>query len=336
MEVQDFGPEIPADLREAWDVGRRHFGNDVYFYAPSIKRYATSEYENGPDPVFAPVSLTGPACALRCEHCRGRILESMYPATTTEEFLALAARLAEQGARGLLVSSGSDALGFTRLHHFLPALARVKERYGLALLVHTGLVDDALAAGLASAGVDLAMIDVIGDAETIRRVYHLDRTPADFDAALAALARNGVPVAPHVVIGLHYGQIRGEYAALDLIRRYDVHSLVLVVLMPLDATPMAHVEPPPPAEVARVFARARTLFPDRPVMLGCARPGGDHKVETDVLALKAGLNGIAYPADGLVELARDLGLNPHFAEECCSLVYTRFPAPGPALGPTRR
>jgi hypothetical protein len=68
------------------------------------------------------------------------------------------------------------------------------------------------------------------------------------------------------------------------------------------------------------MARARIRFPQVPVMLGCARPGGRHRRETDRFALLAGLNGIAYPAEGTVAVARELGLTPRFARECCSLV----------------
>jgi uncharacterized radical SAM superfamily protein len=38
-------------------------------------------------------------------------------------------------------------------------------------------------------------------------------------------------------------------------------------------------------------------------MLGCARPLGLMKREIDRLAIDAGLNGIAYPADGIVDYA---------------------------------
>ena len=57
--------------------------------------------------------------------------------------------------------------------------------------------------------------------------------------------------------------------------------------------------------------------PIRPLTIGA----GDHKVKTDALALKAGLNGIAYPAEGIPELAVELGLRPVFSEQCCSLIY---------------
>ena len=65
---------------------------------------------------------------------------------------------------------------------------------------------------MADAGVDVAMMDVIGAQETIREVYHLDRPVADFEATLAALSATRMEVVPHIVIGLHYGRALGRDA----------------------------------------------------------------------------------------------------------------------------
>ena len=57
------------------------------------------------------------------------------------------------------------------------------------------------------------------------------------------------------------------------------------------------------------------------IVLGCIRPGGKHKSETDILAIKAGVNGIAYPSEEGYNYAKNIGLNIRFSEECCSLIY---------------
>ena len=86
-----------------------------------------------------------------------------------------------------------------------------------------------------SAGIDSAMMDVIGAEETIRDVYHLDRPVEDFEATLAALTATSMEVVPHIVIGLHYGRLRGEGRALEIVARHPIHALVLVVVMPFYA-----------------------------------------------------------------------------------------------------
>ena len=46
----------------------------------------------------------------------------------------------------------------------------IREELGLPVLVHTGLVHPSTAKGLAWAGVDCVMLDIIGHADTIREV----------------------------------------------------------------------------------------------------------------------------------------------------------------------
>ena len=100
-----------------------------------------------------------------------------------------------------------------------------------------------------------------------------------------------------------------------------VAILVLVVLMPLGGTPMAGVAPPPLEEVGAFFELARAALPDTPVMLGCARPLGEQKLAIDRLAVDAGLNGIAYPAEGVVAYAEGKGLEPTFVDACCGVSW---------------
>jgi hypothetical protein len=82
---------------------------------------------------------------------------------------------------------------------------------------------------------------------------------------------------------------------------------------------MEKVEPPAPEEVARLIVRARLLFPEHELFLGCARPIGKKHEILDSFALRAGVNGIAYPADGLAKEATELGLAPRFYPTCCSV-----------------
>jgi uncharacterized radical SAM superfamily protein len=54
-------------------------------------------------------------------------------------------------------------------------------------------------------------------------------------------------------------------------------------------------------------------------MLGCARPIGPSKAEIDRRAVDAGLDGIAYPAEGIVAYAESRGLRPQFHDACCGV-----------------
>jgi uncharacterized radical SAM superfamily protein len=48
---------------------------------------------------------------------------------------------------------------------------------------------------------------------------------------------------------------------------------------------------------------------------------GAMKIEIDRLAVDAGLNGIAFPANGIVQYARQAGLQPQFVNACCGVTW---------------
>ncbi|NLH79520.1 MAG: radical SAM protein, partial [Phyllobacteriaceae bacterium] len=206
-----------------------------------------------------------------------------------------------------------------RYERFFPVLERLKRDFPkLEIAVHSALIDRPRAKAMEAAGVDTVMMDVIGAQETIAQVYHLDRRVEDFEETLAALCETRMEVVPHVVIGLHFGRILGEANALDMVARHPVHSLVFVVIMPFYAAP-GTFETPDTAEVGRLFLKGRRMVPDRDVLLGCARPAGMHKRVTDAYAVMAGLDGIAYPAEGAVEVARLIDRPFTQQMSCCSM-----------------
>jgi uncharacterized radical SAM superfamily protein len=91
--------------------------------------------------------------------------------------------------------------------------------------------------------------------------------------------------------------------------------------MPIRGTAMAKVKPPKPADIARVTAAARLSFPQTPLALGCVRPKGKHRAETDVLALKAGVDAIAFPSEEAVKYAEAQGYTFSFSSCCCAQIY---------------
>ena len=311
----------PAEVSPA-SVRRANFPDVIDFYAPGLKRWQTSEWTPENPRRFLPVSVTGSACALSCDHCQTKVLDGMISVRAEEDLFALASRLKASGSEGLLVSGGSTRTGGVPLLPHLRHIPRIRDELGMKVIVHSGVVDPKLAAGLADAGVDGVMLDIIGADETLRDVYHLDLTVADMERSLQLLSEQGLRIIPHIVLGLHYGKFLGEHRALEMLTRYPVSTLILVVLVPLTGTPMAHLPPPATDEVTGFFATARVAAPATTINLGCARPLGPVKTELDQAAIDLGLNGIAYPADGAIEYARSRGLTPRLYEYCCSLTWT--------------
>ena len=295
-------------------------GRGIRFSTPTFKTYSSCELAGCGKNSFPAFSVTAAGCALMCDHCQAKILEPMIPATTPESLdRQVRSLVAAQDLQGFLLSGGSNRRNEIRYERYYPVIERLKRDFPrLKVAIHSALLDEPRARAMEAAGVDTAMMDVIGSAETIRDVYHLDRPVADFERTLAALCATRMEVVPHIVIGLHYGRVLGEPDALDIVSRYPVHSLVLVVVMPFYARAGTFATPAT-ADVGRIFLEARRRIPDRPVLLGCARPPGMHRRVTDAYAVIAGLDGIAFPADGTLAAAGAIGRPAMQEHACCSI-----------------
>jgi len=292
----------------------------IRFSTPTFKEYSSTELSGCNKNSFPAFSITAAACGLNCDHCQKKILEPMIPATRPDILDQKVRYLIDtENLNGFLLSGGSNKKNEINYSRYLPVVEKLKEDFPqLKIAIHSALMDEKSAQELESAGVDTVMMDVIGAQETINEVYNLDRPVEDFEATLAALCTTSMEVTPHIVIGLHYGHILGEANALDIVSRYDVNALVLVVIMPFYARPGTFVTPKT-ADVGRIFGEARERLQDQQVLLGCARPPGMHKRVTDAYAIMAGLDGIAFPADGAVSVAHTIGRPFTQAHSCCSI-----------------
>jgi uncharacterized radical SAM superfamily protein len=306
---------------ECLEIRRANFGDAITFHAPGLRKYKTDEFTSQNAIEFASISVTGTACALSCEHCKTNVLHGMADLRQHDSLFDLCAELALKGARGVLISGGSDKRGRVPLLPHIEDMKRVKNELGLAMRIHMGLPDEETCAALGEVDIDGAMIDIIGHRDTMREVYHLDADPEDYENSLAWLEKYKVPTIPHIILGLHFGKMLGEEYALEMIARHPPKVMVLVVLMSLTGTPMVGVTPPSLEEIGAFFEKSRKALPSTPVMLGCARPLGNLKIEIDRLAVNAGLNGIAYPANGIIEYARQAGLRPQFINACCGVTW---------------
>jgi len=295
----------------------------VHFYAPSFMYYRTSHYCSSSRD-FPTISVTGKGCALNCKHCGGKVLETMYPAKTPEELYNLCARLKGEGALGCLISGGCLPDGSVPIDKFIDAIMKVKREFGLTIFVHVGIISFERAKSLKEAGVDAALIDIIGDDETIREIYKLKMTVKDYENSLKALSQAGLNFVSHVIVGLHYGKLKGELHALRMISKYDPTALVIIAFMPIYGTEMENVEPPKPTDIAKVVAMARLMLPEKPIALGCMRPKGKHRALTDIFAIKAGVSAIAFPSEEAVKYAEKQGFKVHFSSFCCSQIYKDF------------
>ena len=245
----------------------------------------------------------------------------MIPAVDPETFSEAVGRLRLNGAHGILVSGGADQNGEVPLEKFIPPIKTLKEKDPqFRVIVHTGLIRRETANKLKEAGVDQILIDVIGDDDTIREVYHLNKRVEDYEETLWMLKEMGHRLAPHIIIGHHFGEIRGEWRALEMVTRVAVETIVLVILKNLQPGEENLFKVPNPEEISRVSAIARILNPGIPIRMGCIRPAHPWKAAMEKGAIDSGINTIAYPLQGTIDYAKEIGLDTKFIEMCCSLI----------------
>jgi len=305
---------------EAFKIRKTHFGNELTFSFPSMIAFQRNGFSSQKES-FAAISVTGKHCDLQCGHCRGILLESMILAEDPETFFQVAEQLRSRGALGILVSGGANQNGEVPLKKFIPSIRIIKEKDPqFKVIVHTGLIRKEVAEDLKRVQVDQILIDVIGDDETIRKVYHLNKRVEDYEDTLRMLKEMGHHLAPHIIIGHHFGEIRGEWRALEMITQIGAETIILVIIKPLLPNGMIQMRIPEPEETSRIAAIARILNPTIPIRMGCIRPAHPWKRKMERGFILSGVNTIAYPLQGTIDYAKEIGLETKFIEMCCSLL----------------
>ena len=300
-----------TQLEEARRISWENHGKQITFYVPGMF------FCNGVKGKYPGISITGSQCSLTCDHCGALILETMIPAEKPEELMKKCIQLEKNGNYGVLLSGGCTKNGKLPWKKFIPAISEIKQKTNLFISIHSGLIDYRDALALKTAGVDQALIDVIGDDETYQKVYHVPFGVAEIEKAMDALQRADLPTVPHVVCGLDYGQITGEEQALEMISQFSVEQVVIVSLMNFTGTKMEKAIPPNAHDVAHIISKARRLMPDTCISLGCARQRGNVLMET--LAIDAGINRMALPSEEAILRAKFHGLEIRYQKTCCSV-----------------
>lgn len=304
-EVEALFREDKGVLQErAFGVRLKNFGKSISFYLRP----------------FEPVSVTGGRCDLSCKHCNKHYLSHMQQADSELSLKKLAASLSQNGVSGLVLSGGTRKDGSVPVYEFAEVLKKIKEETGLKLNVHTGVLSEAQAKSF-SLFLDAALTDVVGDTETVKEVLGLDLGPEDYRRTLRLLRGFGIKnLSPHIIVGLRFGKISGELAALDLLREFSPENIVIVVLIPTKGTVMEHISPPSIDDVSKIISIARLMYPTTNISLSCVRPGGRYRLQLDVEAVKSGVSKIAMPSKGAYSAAKELGLEIEEIKDsrCCS------------------
>lgn len=263
-------------------------------------------------PKFPSISISGGTCALDCLHCDKVYLKHMQPATTPDKLVELGKDLKSKGAQGLLISGGCDKNGtLMNIRTFLPALKQIHEM-GLVIKLHTGFVDTELANRIVATGTDIASMEFVGEAETINEIFGINATPQTYLDTFTNLRDAGIPhIAPHIAVGLHYGKLKGELTALELMKNAEINpsSIAIIVFRPTKGTKLENLKAPEPHDVGTVVAHARKLFPETKLILGAMRPRSSMRndpnknirYEIESAAVEAGIDGIEIPSPRIIK-----------------------------------
>lgn len=267
---------------------------------------------------FPAISITGRACSLDCRHCSRKYLEGMTPASTPGELLDLAEALAERGAEGFLLSGGADARGKVPVSEFIPAIREIKSTTDLKINAHIGLCPRSEIPNLVKSGIDSFSVDLYGSDETIHEVLGLTASVHDYFEVIMNLQRAGAPVvAPHICVGIHGGELKGEFEAVKRLRKMDPKELVFISLIPTAGTAYENAPAPGREMMMSVIERAREELPDTKLLLGCMRSKRKRSWESDLVG--AGLDGIVMPSTSTVDRLRNEGYSLKRRSVCCSI-----------------
>jgi uncharacterized radical SAM superfamily protein len=297
-------PPLREQMRSARALTIRRTGKRLNFYITSD--------------LFPSISITGSRCALNCRHCKGKLLERLIPCTDQDTLITTAKKLHAGGARGILVTGGCTGAGKVPVVRISDAVRTIKDTTNLTVIAHTGFITAEEAYILKESGFDGIGFDVVGDMQTVHRVYGLTASEHDYISSLDALSQAGIMLFPHVCVGLDGGKVKGELHALEMIRGHNVDTIVVTGLMPVAGTEFSEIKPDP-VDFARIISQAVTMFPDIPITLGCARSSGRDRELIDHLAIESGVGHIAIPTHYAVRYGLNHGYVMEYYGTCCGL-----------------
>jgi uncharacterized radical SAM superfamily protein len=297
----DISEAAKKEMLRSFKIRLDSFSNNILFF-------------NEP---FTPVSVTGTECELNCKHCEKHYLEHMLDGSGGK-LRAAVVNLAKKGRSGVLLSGGSKLDGSVPTYELSDEIRQIKDDTHLKMSAHTGIINQEQAKSLAT-WLDMALVDCIGSDAVISEILGLPNTVSDYDATLKFLTDAGIPIAPHIIAGLNNGALDGEFRAVEMVKKYDLDVVVIVVFIPTKNTACAGTPPPDLEDVVSVIAKARQEFPQTPLSLSCVRPGGRYRSRLDECAILCGIDRIAVPSRSAYQLCAEIGLDIHEVDNmCCS------------------
>jgi len=258
-----------------------------------------------------PVSLSGRKCSFACQHCNSLYLNNMKDTAVSEMLLK------NNYYKSILISGGykiNAEIPIIENRFFIDLVVK----NGYKINVHPGLAETEAIKYLSFINPVISF-DFLTDEKTIENIYRPKGiiNSGKIKKVLDEFLKNNLNVVPHIILGINYGNISGEYEAIEYISRLNLPNLVFLVFNPTKNTPFEFAPEPEPSEIEKILFYARNLMPDTSFMLGCMRPRGKNRQKTEEIALKYGFNKIVMASEYTENLLLENNVKIIHSEECC-------------------
>ena len=303
-----------------------------YVSKPELKSNENISSENNkifkifkPGYKFPSISISGTNCELSCAHCGGHYLKHMQTADSPAQLLEMCINLSKRKANGVLISGGCNQSGYVMLDKYFETLKEIKQKTDLILNVHTGLVTKQQAKRIARSQIDVVSCDLVGDSGTIKKVFGLPYSTLEYQDSMKVLMDAGIKkVVPHICLGLDFGEIIGEFNAIDIVSKFKAPEMIFIVLIPTIGTRMAEIKPTKIYRIIETIQYAKSTLNDTQLYLGCMRPRSyrfrKYNNELELAAIKAGIDGIVLPSKSTREWLTKNNFEYRVHDTCCSVL----------------
>jgi len=131
-------------------------------------------------------------------------------------------------------------------------------------------------------------------------------SPEDYLYSYRKFNDIGLNIFPHILLGLT--DENGEHKIFDHLISFNPKKIILLVKIPLDPYEQLY----PSIRLLQNIDYIKNILPNSDIFIGCMRPGGKWRKDTDKLLLASRISGIVNPA-----IPSKIRKEHKIKEECC-------------------
>jgi hypothetical protein len=257
------------------------------------------------------ISLTEDKCYLNCNHCNKHYLKNMK---TIKDI----SNLYEEGFTSFLISGGYNINYKIPLKENFDELTEFKKTHKIKYNIHTGLVEEKDIETIKFLH-DKVSFDLVGSEKTYKDVYNINKFNESWKS-FDLLLKNEIEVVPHITIGLNRGKISHESEALKRLHDYKekISEIIFLVFIPTKGSNFQNAIPCKIEEVENIILKAKDLFEDKTLTLGCMHPKGLYRKDLQETLLGK-VNKMVQPLKTTINKAKNEKYEIYYSYECCAL-----------------